>query len=81
MKMNKNELLNLTIDLSVKELTINKLAHEIINYIENFIDIDYHIEDDVLINLAEMYDNLYRLKDEKEKLLTKVSIGYRCLIK
>lgn len=82
--MNKEELLNLTIDLAAKDLTINKLEREISNYIENFIDfidIDNPMNNDVLIKLAEKYDNLYKLKNEKEKLLTKVSIGYRCLLK
>ena len=79
--MNKDQVLNLTVDLCLKEMNITKLEDKIKRHIETYIDVKHDIEEDKIMYVAEMYNNLYELKKEREKLLTKVAIGYECITK
>ena len=78
--MNKDQVLNLTVDLCLKEMNIAKLENKIKRHIETYIDVKRDIEEDKLMSVAKMYNDLYKLKKEKEKLLTKVAIGYECVV-
>ncbi|WP_297136194.1 hypothetical protein [Terrisporobacter sp.] len=79
--MNEDQVLDLTVELCMKEVSINKLENKIKRHIETYININHDIEEDKLMFVAKMYNDLYELKNEREKLLTKVAIGYDCIIK
>ena len=73
----KYELLNETVELADLDLRIDVLQKEILDYIRGLEGMEQNKND--VLNLSKMYHDLYKLQEDKKKLIPKVYVGYRYL--
>jgi hypothetical protein len=79
--MDRDQYLNEVYELVECEKRITNLENKIKNYIDTWVLEKEETEESKLLHVACMYNKLSILKEDKDKLFNKVSIGYKYIDK